>query len=95
MNGLRKSLILTRNELFLRGAFRIVSVFELLMAALLIGLIGEGYFQNLAWINTLLNGAVMLCKIFVAFYVLYTATILTIFAHILFVEAKGRRLFKF
>jgi hypothetical protein len=93
MIELRKKLTLLRNELFWRGAIRIVGVSELLMATLLIGLIGEGYFQNSAWVNTFLNGAVWLGKIFAGFYILYVATILTIFAYILLMQIKDRQLY--
>jgi hypothetical protein len=94
VNSLRKKVALPKNVLFLRGATKIASVFELFMAALLIGLIGEGYFLNLAWINTFLNGASLLGKIFAVFYVLYAAIILIIFAKILIVQIKGRYLYK-
>ncbi len=92
MYAVRKKLALPRNELFWCRAIRIVGLFELLMVVLLIGLIGEGYFQNLAWVNTFLNGAVLLGKIFAGFYILYGAIVLIIFAHILLVQIKDRQL---
>ena len=91
----REKAILSQNELILRDAIRVVGVFELLMAALLIGLIAEGYFQNLAWIDTFLNGAVVLGKIVAGLYILYAAIILITYLYILFIQIKDRQSYRF
>lgn len=104
----RKLPPLPRSRFFLRLALHVAVAMVLLLASILIGMAGYGYFEDLAWRDAFLNSAMLLGgmgpvdaprtdggKVFAGLYALYAGLVFIVAAGLVFVPVLHRLLHKF
>jgi len=98
---------LTRIRFLRRFAFHVGCAMGLLLGSLLIGMVGYGYFEDLAWRDGFLNSAMLLGgmgpvdapktdggKIFAGLYALYAGLVFILAAGLVFLPVLHRLLHK-
>jgi hypothetical protein len=91
-----------------RLALHFASVLSLLLGSLVLGMLGYGYFEDLAWRDSFLNSAMLLGgmgpvdapktnggKLFAGIYALYAGLVFLVAAGVLFVPLLHRVLHNF
>lgn len=104
----RKNPPLTRRHFVRRLVLHVIGAMGLLVGSIFVGMVGYGYYENLAWRDAFLNSAMLLGgmgpvdapktdggKIFAGAYALYAGLVFIVVAGILFVPVLHRLLHKF
>lgn len=104
----RKHPPLTHRRFLRRFALHVAGAASLLLGSLLAGMVGYGYFENLAWRDAFLNSAMLLGgmgpvdapktdggKVFAGLYALYAGLVLIVAAGLVFIPVLHRLLHKF
>ena len=104
----RKHPPLPRTHFLRRLALHVAGAMGLLLGSLLLGMVGYGYFENLAWRDAFLNSAMLLGgmgpvdapstgpgKVFAGLYALYAGLVFIVAASLIFIPVLHRLLHKF
>lgn len=104
----RKHPLLPRPHFLRRLALHVAGALGLLLASLLIGMAGYGYFEDLGWRDGFLNSAMLLGgmgpvdapktdggKLFAGFYALYAGLVFIVAASLVFIPVLHRLLHTF
>jgi len=104
----RKQPLLPHRKFLLRQLIYILVAFGIIIGSVMLGMLGYHYFENMPWVDALLNASMILGgmgpvntlrteagKLFASFYALYSGIIFLVVVGVIFVPLYHRFLHRF